>query len=157
MSKKPFGYGTKVPWRVTKTEVEMMLDDFGAVNVTVSVQRKPDKGFETKQVVILFQYEGGWVRLVYKLPLSFDSPQEEKRLVDARWRYILNSIKFKCEAVKNGDESFHDVFLSYHRMPDGRTLGEATAEGLEEVYRTGDVRALLGPGVPMLPAGRRDD
>jgi hypothetical protein len=150
-----YAAGTDVPSDRSRTEIERTLIRYGATNFIY--------GWEKDRVVIAFTAEGRQVRFLVPMPDPGDdeftltptrkrrSPTEAakayEQAVRQRWRALSMLVKADLEAVALGVVTFEDRFLAHIVMPDGRTVADMVRSGVDEAYRTGQVRELL-PATP---------
>jgi hypothetical protein len=66
--------------------------------------------------------------------------------VRQRWRALALVIKAKLEAVAAGITTIEDEFLAHIMLPDGSTVGEYTAPGLQLAYEHGEMPPMLAAG-----------
>ncbi len=145
---------TTVPVDRSRTEIEHLLTRHGATAF----------GYlsEGAAQVIVFQIDHRRVLMHLPLPDRDDpefthtpsrgtrrSPAEARRAYDqavrARWRSLVLIIKAKLEAVAAGLTTVEREFLPDIALPNGQTVGQYLAPQLEQVYRSGQMPALL-PG-----------
>lgn len=155
MTTGKYAAGTDVPSDKSRADIERTLIRYGATNFVY--------GWEKNRVLIAFTAEGRQVRFLLPMPNPDDdeftltptrkrrSPTEAARVyeqaVRQRWRALNLVIKADLEAVALGVVTFEDRFLANVVMPDGRTVADMVRGGIEDAYRTGQVRELL-PATP---------
>lgn len=130
-----YAYKTKVATVDTRGEIERVLKRFGADEFGFTVTRaRAQIGFRMHDRVLRFTIptEGG---------ANVRNQEAELR---RRWRTLLLAIKSKLESVASGLTTFEEEFLSHIVIPgDGRTIGEAIAPQLAEIYETRKAPNLL--------------
>ncbi|EFL88258.1 hypothetical protein [Ahrensia sp. R2A130] len=120
---------TKVPVAQTKTDIEKIVNKYGATSFGVLTSAN------SAQVA----FEMGGRNILFRVDVP-EKVQAER----SRWRALLLVIKAKLESVEAGIETFENAFLANVMMPDGRTVGEHTGPMIEQHY-SGDA------SVPLLP------
>ena len=128
-----YAEGTKVPVRQSRTEIEHILERFGATGFMY--------GMSNDRAIVGFAAGKRQVR--FYLPLKDLTPQETRQ----RWRALTMVIKAKLASVEDGIEEFDDAFLAQIILPDGQQVGEWARDQIEKSYSTGDMP-------PLLPAPR---
>jgi hypothetical protein len=74
--------------------------------------------------------------------------------VKQRWRAVALYIKALLEAAASGIISVEQALLAHLLLPNGQTLGQATAEPVAAMYRSGQMQPLLpGLTLPAFPEG----
>ena len=75
-----------------------------------------------------------------------------------RWRAAALYIKAVLEAAESGIISVEQALLTHLLLPNGQTMGQATATPIEEMYQSGQMQPLL-PGLSQaqLPTGRNTE
>jgi len=132
---RSYAQDTKVPVAVSRTEIEVTLERYGATAFAYARERK--------LATVMFEASGRRVRFRVPLPEGTDTKDEkEKRRIH---RALLLCIKARLESVKSGIESFEEAFLAHVVMPDGKTVMEHAAPAITSAYKTGKMQALL-PG-----------
>lgn len=161
MSPRRFAEGTGVAPSRSVEEVDRLLSRFGADGFFY--------GREEGQAVVGFRYRGRVFRLTIPLPDPSDrdfthTPTRGTRRdntaarrayedeVNRRYRALVAAVRGMLVGVEEGIFTLEEVFLAYTMMPDGRALGAAVAPVLDRAYETGQMPAMLLPG---LPAGER--
>lgn len=156
-----FAEGTSVAVAKTKVELDTLLAKHGAT------QRAFAEDDERSLAIVLFRLANRNVRLEVRLPplLVFSretakrfpsgswSWSEQRRAAWAvtrrdqgcreSWRRVLLVTKAKLELVADGTSSVEREFLADVLLPDGRTVHQALAEGIERAYRDGSMPPLL--------------
>lgn len=123
--------------------------------------------------MVQFVMAGRHVRLLIPMPdredkefkwTNHDSPRRRtvnqqaeayEQAVRQRWRALNLVIKAKLEAVEAGIASFEIEFLGHIMLPNGQTVGEAVAPGVEYAYTTNQTPELL-PSYRVIESGVHD-
>lgn len=156
-----FAEGTSVAVSKTKVELDELLMKHGATQRAFAEDE--DRGV----AIVLFRLANRNVRLEVKLPAlltySYETRSkwpsgaygwvEQRRKAWAAgkrdqgcresWRRVLLVTKAKLELVADGTSSVEREFLADVLLPDGRTVHQALADGLEKAYRDGSMPPLL--------------
>lgn len=159
MTAGKYAEGTVVPVVKTRGEIETVLQRYGATAFAY--------GWDQHSATIGF--EAGDRRYLIRLPLPDPNAEAftltrhrdswNRRQLGAasaqvrydaelrrRWRALLLVIKAKLEAVASGIATLEQEFFYHLLLPDGRTVGEASAPAIETAYQTGNVPELLPGG-----------
>jgi len=126
---------TSVPVEQTRVEIERTLTRYGAAAFAFYSQ--------VDRASIMFEAHDRRIR--FDLPLPKGDASKDARLRRSKWRALLLCIKAKLESVESRIETFEEAFLAHVIMPDGRTVAEHTTTTIAQVYKSGEVAALL-PG-----------
>jgi hypothetical protein len=146
-----YAEGTEISADRSLAEIRKILRGYGADSFLF--------GEDPHRAYIAFVADGRQVRITLPMPDPKDpaftqTPTRRQRGADAAaaeydkavrrlYRVIALMVKAKLEAVTSGAVTFEAEFLAYVVLPDGRTVGETVAGGVDEAYRTNDVPALL--------------
>ena len=130
-----YAHGTDVPVSKTRGEIEALLTRHGAAQILSGIDREQRSGF------IGFTLHGRQ----YRIPLlgRSDRNRDPDQVERERWRSLLLLMKGKLEFIASGHSTPDVEFLAHTVLPGGSTVGAELAPRLDEVYRTGEVRALL--------------
>lgn len=154
-----YAEGTTVEPETSRMEIEKTLRRYGADQFV--------SGWDSTRAVIGFTADARQVRFLLEMPRVEEMPkvdgrgsaltsdQRMKRLAAEerrRWRALALVVKAKLEVVESGIATFEQEFLAHIVMPDGRTVGEHVAPGVEQAYTNGLMPPLLALG-----AGDPDD
>jgi hypothetical protein len=131
---------TKVSVDQTKSEIERTLSRYGADRFAYFT--------EAGKAMIVFEAHSR--RLRFDLLLPAGPSEKDQKARRQKWRALLLCIKAKLEAVASKIETFEEAFLAHVVLPDGSTVGEASAAPLAEIYKSNRMRPLLPA-----PAGER--
>lgn len=150
-----YAQNTTVPVARSRTDVEQLLAKHGATAFGYLSQGDAQ--------IIVFEVDNRRVLIRLPMPDREDrhiartasgqrrSPAEANKAyeqaVRARWRALVLIVKAKLEAVAAGISTVEREFFYDIALPDGHTVGEWAAPQLDEVYRSGEMPALL-PGRP---------
>jgi len=153
-----YAAGTEVPVDRSKAELERTLTRYGATAFAYA--------WDVKRVMIGFSMHGRMIRFFLDMPdpesdefwiTPTGKGRTQKAASDAydqevrrRWRALNLVIKAKLEAVESGISNFDSEFLASILLPNGQTYGQFALPQVAEVYRTGEMPALL----PSLERGR---
>jgi hypothetical protein len=145
----------------TRAEIEKLLTRHGATSFAY--------GWQEGMGSIVFELAGRRIRFLLPLPdradreytqrtprSAADAERTWEQAVRSRWRALLLVIKAKLEAAESGIVSIESEFLSQTMLPDGRTVGEWVEAQIPEVYRRGQMPALL-PGMPRAALGSGEE
>lgn len=129
---------TKVPVERTKHEIEQALKRYGADQFI--------SGWEHGRAMLGFRAQQRMIRFELVLP-DADGRNKVKaeQQIRQRWRALLLVIKAKLEAVESNISTFESEFLAHIVLPDNRTVGQALAPQLAQMYTTKKMPPLLGP------------
>jgi hypothetical protein len=131
-------------------EIEHTLERYGATSFAYAAQG--DKA------MIGFEKGGRTVRFIIPLPdrKSREFTHHERgprtetaqaalyeQAVKQKWRAMALMVKAKLEGVESGIVTFEQEFLAHTVLPNGKTVFEETAPGIERAYIEGHVRPLL--------------
>lgn len=146
-----YAENTKVPVDRSKTEIEHILQKYGASSFAY--------GWENNAAVVMFRANNRHIRFKLSLPSKNDenikyrkkyyarSATEALNLIDKitrqKWRALVLVIKAKLECVESGITSFEDEFLAHIVLPSGETIGTVLRPKLEEAYSSGKMPTLL--------------
>lgn len=144
-----YAANTQVSPGRSRDEIERLLTRFGAEQFAYASQ--PDRA------MIGFALKGRSYRIEIKIPAREEfartetgKPRKEsaafqawEQAVREKWRALALLVKAKLVAIQNGDVTLEDEFLAWTLLPDGRTVGQAIAEPIDEAYRTGGMPALI--------------
>jgi len=130
MTERPYALGTKVPVSQSKTEIERVLQRYGADQFMY--------GIKHEAALIMFRAHGRHVKFV--LPLPEDGDEKEER---RRWRCLVLVIKSKLESVATGIVEFEDEFMAHIVMPNGQTVSELARPMIGTAYESGEMQPLL--------------
>lgn len=133
-----YAHGTDVPVSKTRGEIEALLTRHGAAQILSGIDRERRSGF------IGFTLHGRQ----YRIPLlgRADRNRNAEQVEREQWRSLLLLMKAKLEFIASGHTSPEIEFLAHTVLPSGATVGAELAPRLDDVYRTGEVRALLPEG-----------
>lgn len=135
MKRIKFAIDTKVPVHQTRSEIEQVLQRFGATSFAFAMQEKG--------ATIMFECNGRRIR--FDLPLPKDSSDSKTaRLHREKWRALFLSIKAKLVSVDTDIETFEEAFLAHVILADGSTVGQMARPAIEQQYKTGKMVPLLG-------------
>jgi hypothetical protein len=144
---------TDVPTTRSFAEIERTLTRYGATEFQY--------GWQGTEARVLFGIANR--RMLFRLPLPDRQDKEFTRTQTGRprsataagdayeqatrqrWRALALVIKAKLEAVDAGISTVETEFLANIVLPDGTTVGDRVAPGIELAYRTGQMPELL-PG-----------
>lgn len=165
--RRRFAEGTEVPVERSRQELEAVLDKHGAEQIAVYTDRKQKTGR------IVFKLAGRMVRLDVhvtaptELPRGYqwktDSEQNAwrgRQLEQAEregWRRLLLIVKAKLELIADAGtspEAIEREFLADIMLPDGATVYESMAAGIEDAYKLGTMPSLMLPAA-RTPGARR--
>lgn len=137
---------TKVSAEKSRGEIERILTRYGAGSFMY--------GWDGDRAVIAFQmgenFNHRQVRFVLVMPpkseFTLTAVQRQRRspaqaqaaweqATRQRWRALALVVKAKLEAVESGIASFDQEFLAHIMLPNGETVGEWLAPGLEKAYK----------------------
>lgn len=159
MSPKPsprYARSTKVEVERTQGQIKKLLDSYGATASGL---------VENAQVAqIVFEIADRRVRMAIPKPTLDDeairmvntgirgkqerTPTQAMQALNGElrrlWRAVLMIVRAKLEAVAGGVSTIEDEFLPHIVMPDGRTVKEHAAPWIEDAYKSGTVRPLIG-------------
>jgi hypothetical protein len=136
MKRAKFAIDTKVPVNQTRSEIEQVLQRFGATSFAFAVQEKA--------ATVMFECTGRRIR--FDLPLPKDLTEAKTaRIHREKWRALFLSIKAKLVSVDTEIETFEEAFLAHVVLADGSTVGQMTRPAIEQQYKTGNMVPLLGP------------
>lgn len=149
-----FASKTTVPVQVSRAEVEVLLEKYGADEFAY--------GTEAGKAQIGFRIRGVLVRLEIPMPLRDDpayrltrtgriaaatvAQQAWEQDCRQRWRALVLVIKAKLEAAEIGITTIEREFLSDTILPDGRTVATALLPQIAASYQTGAQPPLLASG-----------
>ena len=149
-----YAANTDVSSEKSRNEIERILHKYGA----------DEFGYMTGSGVarIQFSKDGRIVRFTLplpdrnsreftKTPLGRDRSSTQAALayeqaVRQRWRALALVVKAKLEAVEAGISVFEEEFLANILLPGGKTVYEATKDGIETAYLTGAPAPLIQIG-----------
>lgn len=135
-SRAKFAVDTKVPVHQTRSEIEQILQRFGATSFAFAMQ--------DSSATIMFECQSRRIR--FDLPLPKDGTEAKTaRSHREKWRALFLSIKAKLVSVDTGIETFEDAFLAHVVLADGSTVGQMTRPAIAQQYQTGKMVPLLGP------------
>lgn len=144
---------TEVSSQKSRAEIEHTLERYGASSFAYAAQG--DKA------MIGFEKDGRTIRFVIPLPdrkarefthhergVRTESAQAAlyEQAVKQKWRAMALMVKAKLEGVESGIVTFEQEFLAHTVLPNGKTVFEETAPGIERAYIEGHVRPLLELG-----------
>lgn len=144
---------TEVSSQKSRMEIEHTLERYGATSFAYASQG--DKA------MIGFEKDGRTIRFVIPLPdrKSREFTHHERGIrtetaqatlyeqaVKQKWRAMALMVKAKLEGVESGIVTFEQEFLAHTVLPNGKTVFEETAAGIERAYVEGHVRPLLELG-----------
>ena len=134
MKRAKFAIDTKVPVVQTRSEIEQILQRFGATSFAFAMQEKG--------ATVMFECQGRRIR--FDLPLSKDATDAEiARDHGEKWGALFLSIKAKLVSVDTEIETFEEGFLAHVVLADGSTVGQMTRPAIEQQYKTGKFIPLL--------------
>ncbi len=135
----PYAQSTKVPIDRTRSEIEQVLKKAGASAFVF--------GWNDASAQVFFEIANRKVKFVLALPKQPGKPTPKwEQQCRSRWRGLLLCIKAKIEAVEAGIETFEEAFMPHIVLADGKTVTEHVRPWIKEIYDTGTVPKLLGPG-----------
>ena len=85
---------------------------------------------------------------------DYASPAAYDQAVKQCWRAVALYIKAILEAAESGLVSVEQALLTHLLLPNGQTMGQATAAPIEEMYQSGKMQPLLPGLTRMLPDGQ---
>jgi len=144
---------TEVSSQKSRAEIEHILERYGANSFAYAAQ--------SDKAMIGFEKSGRTVRFIIPLPdrTSREFTHHERgartetahaalyeQAVKQRWRAMALMVKAKLEGVESGIVTFEQEFLAHTVLPNGKTVFEETAAGIERAYIEGHVRPLLQVG-----------
>lgn len=148
---------TEVSSQKSRMEIEHTLERYGATSFAYASQG--DKA------MIGFEKDGRTIRFVIPLPAKSSPEFTEykqgssrylrtetaaaalyEQAVKQKWRAMALMVKAKLEGVESGIVTFEQEFLAHTVLPNGKTVFEETAAGIERAYVEGHVRPLLELG-----------
>lgn len=149
---------TEVSSDKSRNEIEATLRRYGATAFAY--------GWSAEAAQIMFEIADR--RVIMRLPLpdrkaeqfrrayvnktawNWATPEQaEKKWEQAcrqSWRALALIIKAKLEAVAAGITTVEQEFLAHIALPSGKTVGEWVGPQLDEVYRSGQMPALMAGG-----------
>lgn len=149
---KPYAANTTVSESTSRTEIEHILDRYGATDFAFAKN--------AAKAMIVFQANGRRVRFNVPFPTeeqcvmtpegrtrhkasNVKNAQEQE--TRRRWRALALAIKAKLEVVQSGISTFEEEFLAHIVVPgqEDMTMGEYLVPKLEEAYRKRQLPALL--------------
>lgn len=167
MSDHRFGDSTNVPVEKTRAELDQLLGKHGAT------QRASYQDDDNGLAVIQCRIASRMVRFEVSIPaVKTFAPKSwagipgcgeggsntqqnraafmrkrQEQAARAAWRRLLLVTRAKLELIADGGSTVEREFLADILLPDGRTVGRALAEPLQQAYETGGMpKLLLGPG-----------
>lgn len=146
-----FAAGITVPIQQSMTEIERLIDRFGA-NAYIRYVNKV-----TGKTSFAFDVRGHGFRIETPIPdrgklakeyrghhtkgqLDKKVEQEKRRL----WRVVVQQIKAMLVCAEEGLVTFEQAMMPYHVLPGGKTVQETFGERVEELYQ-GELLPLLLP------------
>ena len=137
-----YAHDTRVPVDRSKQELDLLLQKHGAS------QRGMGVDDERGETVSYFTLDGRQILLRIPMPgrTEYRSQESFEQACRARWRAIVLITKAKLEHIAMGLSTVQDEFMANIRLPNGSTVAEAIAPGLEEMYANGRMPPLLGMG-----------
>lgn len=150
---------TSVPSDRSRSEIERTLTRYGATAFAYGWSGS------TAQIMFELRTERGSRRVRFSLPMPDRSAPEFRltpstrrvrsaeqqasafeQAVRQRWRALALVIKAKLEAVSAGITTVEDEFLAHIVLPDGSTVGEYAAPGIDRAYELGEMPPMLAAG-----------
>lgn len=150
---------TSVSAEKSRSEIERVLARYGAGSFMY--------GWDGDRAIIAFQmgeaFNHRQVRFVLVMPERSQfawTPSAHRRRTTAqqeaaweqatrqRWRALALVVKAKLEAVESGIASFDQEFLAHILLPDGQTVGEWIAPGLDRAYIEKSMPGMLQFALP---------
>jgi hypothetical protein len=154
---------TSVPVDKSRTEIERVLERYGASGFGYAWDRREEKicdgctrgpaalascladhGWhvrsDTRELIyITFKLNDRAVRLDVPMPTATEAGSKERleQHTRERWRALVLVLKAKLEAVASGISTLEQEFLANMVMRDGRTIGQAMLHRIPEVCETG--------------------
>lgn len=152
-----YAEGTSVTVEKSKAELDRLLAKAGAGQRMMGSD--DDQGF----AFVIFSLDKRQVRLRVPLPLPTEKrfthePKGKLRPIDKqrvayeqgcreRWRQLVLLVKAKLEAIEIGISTVEREFLADLYLADGRTLHQAIAGDIEQMFIDGKMpKLLLGMG-----------
>jgi len=138
-----YATGTSVPAKVTKAEIEALLEDRGATAIGTLSQGQ--------HVAILFELNERRVKLTLALPAESDfrftpgrgierSAAQRRAAYEAEvrrlWRALLLVLKAKFAAIDDGISSFDREFMPDIVLPNDQTVGQWLLPQVERAYQS---------------------
>lgn len=146
MSRK-YAADTSVPVERSKSEVEKILQNYGADQFT--------SGWTEEKAVLMFRLRGKYIRIEMPIAvygkaknkvnhlLSQDSVAQENR---RRWRAMVLYVKAKLESVASEIVGFEEAFLAHIVLPNRQTVGQFMVQQIEAAYKGGDMPKMISGG-----------
>lgn len=159
-----YAEGTEVPVERSKAEIDAILQRYGATARGILVDEAAGRA------LIVFGLHERHIRLEVALPRPDEKrfthlePWRERTPAAAQaaydkelrriWRVQILYLKAKLEQTADDADAFRREFLPHTLLPTGQTVWEATADRIDEGYRTGEMPPLLPPAGRALPPGK---
>lgn len=155
MTARRYAEGTDVPIERSRVELETLLRNHGAWQITIGWDYDAQRG------AVVFRLRDRFVRLTVQVPPRTAFAKDDKgkprtaeqvtRLVHAeerrKWRAMLLLCKAKLETISGGDSTFEREFLADILLGDGSTVGDIAPAQIAEAYASGaPTMRLLGSG-----------
>lgn len=145
---------TDVSSQKSRMEIEHTLERYGATSFAYAASGD--------RAMIGFEKAGRTIRFVIPLPEKASPEFTEykqgsrtylrtesaaanlyEQAVRQKWRAMALMVKAKLEGVESGIVTFEQEFLAHTVLPNGHTVFEETAAGIERAFIEGHVRPLL--------------
>lgn len=148
----PYAQNTEVDEYRSRDEIQRVLDKYGAEQFAF--------GQDINKAFVTFRLNHRLIKFVIELPGrdDFKGPPtgrgRPKNPLKAyvterrrRWRSLALSIKSKLIAVEDNISSFDEEFMAHIVLPNGKTVGENIGPTIEQIYLSGQMKALPMPGL----------
>lgn len=149
---KKYAANTKVSIEKSQTEIKNMLRNYGANRF--GVIEDATAGY------IMFEYAGMMIQMEVPFPnkdefkktetgrnrIASAIEEEFNKAIKRRWRSLFLSIKAKLVAIDDGISTLEKEFLSFIKMPDGRSLSDHIVPRLNELVNNGKMPQILITG-----------
>lgn len=152
-----YAEGTDVPVDRSRSEIERVLQRYGASGFAYSWERRevpiapvPIQGAKTELrefATVAFKFKEVHVRLGVPMPTAREcdgSDSKRDGRTRERWRAVLLVIKAKLEAVHSGISTLEHEFLANIVTAGGRTIGEVIVPRLSEAVASGRLLPAAG-------------
>lgn len=139
---QPFAFKTTVEAHASKAELEKVLTKGGAKRILIGGDSEARTGF------VLFELNGRSYRM--NLPKRSDVRREAAQVDRERWRALVLIVKGQVEMILGEVVPAEEILLPWLVLPGGDTVAEDLEPKITELYRTGNMPALLSPGITRL-------
>lgn len=139
-----YAENTAVPIDRSQGEIRKILDKHKATSFAF--------GEQGNMAVIMFELKG--LRIRFNLPMptkpthnqSVTNMKKYEQACRSKWRCLVLAIKAKLECVDNSITTLEQEFLAHIVLPNGSTVGTEIIPKLDQMYKSGNMPPLLGPG-----------